>query len=99
MRSHGSPASLRAITVANVLRYERPLAAGTDAFARKVASAVSIEGRGAVGADDPEVLEPVVVRNAIDMVENERHWLALPQFSLAAHVANGLPESLLKEPS
>jgi hypothetical protein len=48
---------------------------------------VRVERRGAVGTDDPQVLEAIVVRHAVDVVKHERHVAAAPQLTLAAQLA------------
>src|SRR5215218_4398605 len=61
---------------------------------REVASAMRLERRRAVRADDPEILEPVVGRDAVDVVEDQRHARAAPQLVLAAHLAAALLDAL-----
>jgi hypothetical protein len=51
-----------------------------------------IERRGAVGASDPEVLQPVVVADPVDLVENQSHLTAAPARALAAQLAAPLLE-------
>jgi len=46
-----------------------------------------VEGGGAVGADHPQVLEPVVVRDAVDVIEHQGHAATLPMFVLTAQLA------------
>jgi hypothetical protein len=45
-----------------------------------------VERRRRVGADDPKVLQPVVVGNAVHVVEDQRHLPALPLLTLAAQL-------------
>jgi hypothetical protein len=56
---------------------------------------VSIERRGAVRADDPQVLKPMVVVHAIDVVKDHAHHLAPPNLALAAELANRLLQASL----
>jgi hypothetical protein len=56
-----------------------------------------IERCGAIGADDLEVLDPIVVWNAVDVVEDQRHQTTPPQFVLAALLATALLEALAEE--
>jgi len=53
---------------------------------------VRVQRRGAVRTHDPQVLEPVVGRLAVDVVEDQRHAAATPQLALAAHLARALLE-------
>jgi hypothetical protein len=48
---------------------------------------VRVERRRAVGAEDPQVLEPVVVADAVDVVEDQRHPRPAPLLVLAAELA------------
>jgi hypothetical protein len=57
-----------------------------------------LESGRTVGAEDPEVLDPVVVRDTIDVVENHAHDLAPPELALAAALADRLLEPGLIEP-
>ncbi len=84
---------------------ERTSAASrAHSLARQIAPAMRLERRGAVGADDPEVLEAVVVRHPVDVIEYERHLSTMPVLPLAAQLARarlepGLEQSLLELPA
>ena len=58
--------------------------AGNDARRTVLPAAVRLERRGAVRADDAQVLEPVVIRNAVDVVEDQRERPSAPALTLAA---------------
>src|SRR6185436_8040447 len=62
-----------------------------------VAYAVRVERCVAVRADDPHVLEPVVVVHAVDMVEDQRHAPSVPHLVLAAELAAALFQTLGEE--
>jgi hypothetical protein len=62
---------------------------------------MGVEGGGAVRADDAEVLQPVVVAPAVDVIEDETHRVTAPELSLAAQLAPARfqavrPEALLE---
>src|SRR4029077_6609380 len=44
-------------------------------------------------AHDPQVLEPVVVRDAIDVIENQRHTASVPRLVVFARGATELDET------
>ena len=46
----------------------------------------------AVGADDSQILEPVVVGHAVDVVEDQRHVALVPVLVLAAELAHPVLE-------
>jgi hypothetical protein len=52
-----------------------------------------IEGRGAVGADDAQILESVVVGHAVDVVEDHAHDLSAPHLALSAKLTDRLLEA------
>jgi hypothetical protein len=52
-----------------------------------LAAAMSVEGGCAIGAGDPKILEAIVIRDAIDMVEDQRHPTTSPALPLTAHFA------------
>jgi hypothetical protein len=94
------PARARAVSLRLVLRDERPAAA--QAIPRRqpfavLPAAVSVEGRRAVRADDPEVVEPVVVSYAVDMVKDQPHPPAAPGVALSAQLAPGDLHALVIE--
>jgi hypothetical protein len=77
----------RAVTVAFVSWDEYATAPGALALCKTVlAAAVRLERRSAVGANDPQVLKAVVVRHAVDVVEDQRHTLAVPLLALTAEL-------------
>jgi hypothetical protein len=65
---------------------------------RNVAAAVRRQRRGAVRADDAEILQPVVVGDPVHVVENQRHSPAAPVLALAAELARSLLETRCVEP-
>jgi hypothetical protein len=79
-------------------------AVGTARHARWAAigaAAVCRERRVAVRADDPKVLEPVVRRDSVDVIQDERHLTAVPDLALAAELTvpcldTGRVETLLE---
>ena len=64
---------------------------------RAVAPTVGIERGIAVRAHDPQVLEPVVIANAVDVVKDKAHRTPHPLFALAAQLAHRLLEAFLQE--
>jgi hypothetical protein len=46
-----------------------------------------LEGRRAVRAHDPKVLDPVVVSDPVDVVEDQRHSPSGPKLALSAELA------------
>ena len=90
-------ARVRAVALRVVLRHEQraaPVARSRRARAAQGLATVGVQRRGAVRAHDPQVLEAVVGRLAVDVVEDERHPLAAPQLALAAELAGALLEAL-----
>jgi hypothetical protein len=59
---------------------------------------MGVERRVAVRADDPQVLDPVVMAVAVDVVEDQRHAMSLPDLVLAAQLAPALLEPFAVEP-
>jgi hypothetical protein len=53
-----------------------------------------VERRRAVRAHDPKVREPVVIPHAVDVIEDQRHALAMPNLALPAELARSLFEAL-----
>jgi len=68
---------------------------GRDAV---TAAAVGVERRVAVRADDPQVPDPVVVRDAVDVVEDEPHDAASPHLVLPTKLAVSRLESGGEQP-
>jgi hypothetical protein len=62
-----------------------------------VPPAVGVERRGAIRADDPKVLEPVIVAPPVDVIEDQRHAPPLPFLSLTAQLAPPCLEPLREE--
>jgi hypothetical protein len=56
-------------------------------------SAVRVERGGAVGTDDAEVLEAVVVADPVDVIEDQRHAAVTPQLPLTAQLTDRLLET------
>jgi len=66
-----------------------PQALAIGALIAILAPAVRVERGRAIGADDAEVLETVVVADPIDVVEDQRHPAATPQLVLTAELTYG----------
>jgi hypothetical protein len=45
-------------------------------------TAVRVQRRSAIRADDLKVLQPVVIPDAVDVIEDHPHWLAAPDLTL-----------------
>jgi hypothetical protein len=60
--------------------------------------AMRIERGCAVRAHDLQVLEPVVIGHAVDVVKDQRHAAALPFLALAAQLARPCLEPGVVEP-
>jgi hypothetical protein len=54
---------------------------------------MGLQRGGAVRTHDPEILNPVVVRNAIDVIEDKGHPAAMPVLVLAAEFTAQLEKS------
>jgi hypothetical protein len=75
--------------VADVFGHELRIAVHTPArylIDRVLAATMSVQGRGAVRADDLQVLQTVVVADAADVIEDERHSSAVPLLTLSAEL-------------
>jgi hypothetical protein len=59
-----------------------------------LAPAVRVESRGTVRANDLQVLQTIVIRNTVNVIEDQRHRPALPIFVLAAHLAAPVLQTL-----
>jgi hypothetical protein len=57
------------------------------ALAWEITAAMSGQSGRAVRADDLEVLEPVVIRATVDVIEHQRDLPALPELTLPAKLA------------
>lgn len=64
-----------------------PLARSSGSVLLVFPPAMRIERRRAIGADNPEILDPIVVGNAIDVIEDQCHPATTPAFALTAHLA------------
>jgi hypothetical protein len=84
--------------MADVLGHKDTAASWTRALTRQLTTAMRIERGVAVRADDPKVLEPVVVRGTIDVVEDQRHTSTLPKLALAAELADRFLQPRSKQP-
>jgi hypothetical protein len=58
---------------------------------------VRVERGRAVRAQNTKILEPVVVVDTIDVIQDHRHPRAAPVFALAAHLANRILQALQKK--
>src|SRR5207247_1763104 len=70
-----------------------------DECALILTPAVRVERRVAVRAQDPEVLEAIVVPDAVGVVEDKRHPLPSPLLALATELALSLLDALGEEAS
>jgi hypothetical protein len=57
-----------------------------------------VESRGAVRAYDAKVLEPVIIGDTIDVVEDQGHRTIPPLLGLAAEFAFGTLDASCKQP-
>jgi hypothetical protein len=92
---------MRAVPLARVFRRElptTPLALADGTLAPVLTSTVGVKRGGAVGAHDAEVLKPIVVRNAVYVIEDQRHRAAAPIFALAAKLTTSQLVALRIEP-
>jgi hypothetical protein len=55
------------------------------------------EGGSAVGTENAQILEPMVVGHAVDVIEDQRHSPAAPDLFLAAFLAPPLLHPLAEE--
>jgi hypothetical protein len=62
-----------------------------------VAAAVGLQRCRTVRADDLKVLEPVVVRDAVDVIQDQRHWASEPFLSLPAQLALAALQALAEQ--
>jgi hypothetical protein len=60
---------------------------------------VRLEGRRAVGADDAQVRESIVIRDAIDVVEDQSERPAAPHLPLTADLTTPLLDPLGEKPA
>jgi hypothetical protein len=65
----------------------------------EVAPTVRVQRSCAVRAHDPEVLEPVVGRDSVDVIEDQSHSKTTPEFALAAQLASALLDACRVEPA
>lgn len=95
------PALATAVTVLRTLDHELLAAVKAVPPSRWHAvlpPAVRIEGRGAVRADHPQVLEPVVVPDSVDVVQDQCHAAPPPVLVLTAELADRLDEPGCEQP-
>lgn len=84
-----------------VLRGKSPIAESASAECGQlrrtslVRPAMSFQSRSAVWTDDPKILDPVVVADAVDVVKDQADSLAVPELALPAQFALLPLESLL----
>src|SRR5207245_1335074 len=83
------PASLRAESLRCEASFEFDSAhtTSTPSLSSCRTTAMGIERGGAVRAHDAEVVDPVVVADAADVIEDETHCASIPFLVLAAHFA------------
>jgi hypothetical protein len=82
------------------VRRELSAAPGADAQlgrAKVLAAAMGVEGRGAIRTGDAEILQPVVVGNPVDVIENHRHPVPTPSLILAAQLATPSIETSIEQ--
>jgi hypothetical protein len=58
---------------------------------------MGVEGRRAVGADDPEILKAVVVGSPVDVVKDQCHPPAVPRLALSTELAASLLDPFIEE--
>jgi hypothetical protein len=58
-----------------------------------------VKCRIAVGAKDAQVLQPMIVTDTVDVIEDETHPTSLPQLALPTELADRLLEAFSQEPS
>src|SRR3954452_5996756 len=57
--------------------------AGSREYSLPVLSgAMGVKRRCAVGTDDPEVFKPMVIRNSVDVIQDQRHSATTPNLAL-----------------
>src|SRR3954467_11674384 len=64
-----------------------------------VAPAMRVQSRVAVRTHHAQVLEPIVGRLTIDVIEDERHAVSVPDLALPAELADRPLELFVEEPS
>jgi hypothetical protein len=78
------------ISIFRLKLFPAPFAGTNLRLSAIFATAMRIEGRSAVRANDPQVLQAVVIGDSIDVIEDQRHRPSPPVFALAAHLAASL---------
>ena len=73
------------------------LALTNGGLAPILSPAMCIEGSRTVRADDPEILDAIVVGNPVDVIKDQGHRTAAPEFSLAALLTLSLLVTLGKQ--
>src|SRR5665648_400743 len=88
----------RAIVGIAPARLEGLLATPALALMRHVPPTVCAQRRRAVRTDDLQVLQTMVIANAVDVIEDQRHPLPSPDLGLPADLASALLDSFGVEP-
>ena len=83
-----APTFDRAMAVLEVFGFECHAARRAVPASGDVSPAMGIERRRAVGADDPQILEAMVVPDPIYVIEDQRHPPALPVLVLSTQLAD-----------
>jgi hypothetical protein len=63
-----------------------------------IAAAVGFQRGAAIRAHDAEVLQPIIVADTVDVIEDQRQPASAPQLSLTAQLAPACLEAFLIEP-
>jgi hypothetical protein len=58
---------------------------------------MGVERRGTIWADNAQVREPVVIGDAIAVVEDQRHAVSVPNLALPAQLTLSLLDSVLEQ--
>jgi hypothetical protein len=86
-RSRSVEALQRAITLLERARHEDRTASHACAFTWQVPSTVCVESGCTVRTHDAKVLDAVVIRDPVDVVEDERHSMSAPDPTLTTELA------------
>jgi len=89
---------MRAVALLRSRRCELGAARRALTVSVDVPPAVCLERRSAVRAHDAQVLDPIVVADAVDVIEDQRHASPAPHLTLAAELALTRLEARLVEP-
>lgn len=96
------PTITRAIALLGVCRNKFLLAAKTwplGAFDAVSPPAVRIECRGAVRTDHSQILDSMVVPDAVDVIQDHRHWPLPPNLTLSAQLTLRFLQTSREEPT